>query len=106
MNMPEPIDVKYIVESSNDAHHLLWLLLTSKGIKVEQCSMGNSLWADGDKGLVSLTYDKIDGEWYCFYEPTSVEVDWNKVEFAVRSKFIRSTKVKMTDVFYKSNRDN
>lgn len=106
MNMPEPSDVKYTVESSDEAHHLLWLLFQSKGIKMEQCTRGDSLWADGDKGLVSLTYDKIEGEWYCFYEPTSVEVNWNKVESEVNARFYKADKIKITDVFYKLNKES
>lgn len=103
MRIPSPSTVQHIVESNGEDYSLLWLLLREEGIVVDEILAGNSLWSNGEgDGLVSLRYASIQGELYCFYEPTSVKVDWNKVESSVKARFRYAKKSKITSVYYKA----
>lgn len=103
MNIPKPCEVNYIVESNGQDYALLWLLLKSEGVEVKEILSGNSLWSNGNgDGLVGLRYSYIQEELCCFYEPTSVKVDWNKVESSVKNEFPNATSKKITSVYYKA----
>lgn len=103
MNMPKPNEVKYVVESTSEGYSLLYLLLKQTSTEIIECGSGNGLWSDGPQsGLVSLNYTKINGDWYCFYEPTSCLVDWYKVECSIGTMFTKSETVKLTSIYYRS----
>ena len=101
--IPNPYKVDYIVESNGQDYSLLWLLLKAEGVEVNEILTGNSLWVNGNNDmLVSLRYSYIQDKLYCFYEPTSVKVDWGKVEDSVKSLFINAESEKTTSVYYKT----
>lgn len=103
MSIPDPSEVDYIAESNGQDYSLLWLLLKSEGVRVNEILAGNSLWSNGDNdGLVCLRYLYINDKLYCFYEPTSVKVDWNKVESSVKERFSRAVTLKTVEVYYKA----
>lgn len=98
--------VKYIVETNGEDYSLLLRLLSGK-VEIHENLMGDSFYAsENNTNLVGCFYTKIDNEWYCFYEPTAVKVDWNDVDIGIKSKFPHAEKIKPTMIAVKFHQES
>ncbi|WNO47216.1 hypothetical protein [Vibrio phage vB_VibM_10AMN] len=90
--------VKYVVESNGEDYSLMYRIICND-VSIQEELMGESFFASEDQtNLVSLRYTEINGEWYCFYEPTAVKVDWNDVEIGIKKLFPDTEKIKPTSI--------
>lgn len=96
--------IDYVVESNSETIMLVYLLLRDKVTWEQEVKQGVGTILGKDKhfpNMVGLSYIKIEGKVVCFYEATSLLVDWNEVDTFIKKEFPDSKKLSSTQLVMK-----